>query len=77
MHLDTFRNIDLFFQGLYYVKVSVYTKKADDVSTLAIAREGYEYRCLPAIPRNILIFIIHSNLGQLCEPVLYFYIQNA
>jgi len=32
VHLDTFRNIDLFFQGLYYVKVSVYTKKADEVS---------------------------------------------
>ena len=35
VHLDTFRNIDLFFQGLYYVKVSVYNKKADEVSSLA------------------------------------------
>ena len=30
VHLDTFRNIDLFFQGLYYVKVSVYNKKGGD-----------------------------------------------
>ena len=35
VHLDTFRNIDLFFQGLYYVKVSVYNKKGDEVSSLA------------------------------------------
>ena len=32
VHLDTFRNIDLFFQGLYYVKVSVYNKRGDEVS---------------------------------------------
>jgi hypothetical protein len=32
VHLDTFRNIDLFFQGLYYVKVSVSNKKGDEVS---------------------------------------------
>lgn len=31
VHLDTFRNIDLFFQGLYYVKVSLYNKKNDEV----------------------------------------------
>jgi hypothetical protein len=31
VHLDSFRNIDLFFQGLYYVKVSVYNKKNDEV----------------------------------------------
>ena len=32
VHLDSFRNIDLFFQGLYYVKVSVYNKKNDEVN---------------------------------------------
>jgi len=32
VHLESFRNIDLFFQGLYYVKVSVYNKKNDEVS---------------------------------------------
>ena len=32
VHLDTFRNIDLFFQGLYYVKVSVHSKKGEQVS---------------------------------------------
>ena len=32
VHLDSFRNIDLFFPGLYYVKVSVYNKKNDEVS---------------------------------------------
>jgi len=32
VHLDSFRNIDLFFQGLYYLKVSVYNKKNDEVS---------------------------------------------
>lgn len=31
VHLDSFRNIDLFFQGLYYVKVSVYNKKNNEV----------------------------------------------
>lgn len=31
VHLDSFRNIDLFFQGLYYVKVSVHNKKGDEV----------------------------------------------
>ena len=31
VHLDSFRNIDLFFQGLYYLKVSVYNKKNDEV----------------------------------------------
>ena len=79
VHLDTFRNIDLFFQGLYYVKVSVYNKKGGD----EVSKGGWmgQYRlmhaCLPVIPRNILIFIIHSNLGELCESVLYFYVQNA
>lgn len=32
VHLDSFRNIDLFFQGLYYLKVSVFNKKNDEVS---------------------------------------------
>lgn len=32
VHLDSFRNIDLFFQGLYYLKVSVHNKKNDEVS---------------------------------------------
>jgi len=32
VHLDSFRNIDLFFQGLYYVKVSLYNKKNEEVS---------------------------------------------
>lgn len=31
VHLESFRNIDLFFQGLYYVKVSLYNKKGDEV----------------------------------------------
>jgi hypothetical protein len=31
VHLETFRNIDLFFQGLYYVKVSLSNKKGDEV----------------------------------------------
>lgn len=77
VHLDTFRNIDLFFQGLYYVKVSVYNKKGDEVSRFASRGRIGLARYLPVTPRNILIFIIFSNLGQLCESVLYFYIQNA
>jgi len=32
VHLDSFRNIDLFFQGLYYVRVSIFNKKNDEVS---------------------------------------------
>ena len=32
IHLESFRNIDLFFQGLYYIKVSLYNKKIDEVS---------------------------------------------
>ena len=31
VHLESFRNIDLFFQGLYYIKVSVYNKKNEEV----------------------------------------------
>ena len=32
VHLESFRNIDLFFQGLYYVKVTLYNKRNDEVS---------------------------------------------
>ena len=32
VHLESFRNIDLFFQGLYYVKVQLYNKKNDEVT---------------------------------------------
>jgi hypothetical protein len=32
VHLETFRNIDLFFQGLYYVKISIHNKKSDEVT---------------------------------------------
>jgi hypothetical protein len=32
VHLESFRNIDLFFQGLYYLKVTLYNKKNDEVS---------------------------------------------
>ena len=31
VHLESFRNIDLFYQGLYYLKVTVYNKKNDEV----------------------------------------------
>ena len=31
VHLESFRNIDLFYQGLYYLKVTLYTKKQDEV----------------------------------------------
>lgn len=31
VHIESFRNIDLFFQGLYYLKVSLYNKKNDEV----------------------------------------------
>ncbi len=31
VHLDTFRNIDLFFQGLYFIKVAVFNKKNEEV----------------------------------------------
>lgn len=27
VHLESFRNIDLFFQGIYYARVRLYTKK--------------------------------------------------
>ena len=48
VHLDTFRNIDLFFQGLYYVKVSVYNKKGDEVSLLPCT--GTVVGCFPVAP---------------------------
>lgn len=32
VHLESFRNIDLFYQGLYYLKVSLYSKKHEEVS---------------------------------------------
>lgn len=31
VHLESFRNIDLFYQGLYYVKVSLHNKKNEEV----------------------------------------------
>jgi hypothetical protein len=34
VHLESFRNIDLFYQGLYYIKVSLYNKKNDEVSDI-------------------------------------------
>ncbi len=33
VHLESFRNIDLFYQGLYYLKVNLYYKKNDEVSS--------------------------------------------
>ena len=27
IHLESFRNIDLFFQGIYYIRLKLYTKK--------------------------------------------------
>jgi len=32
VHLESFRNIDLFYQGLYYIKVNIYNKKNEEVS---------------------------------------------
>ena len=31
VHLESFRNIDLFYQGLYYVKITLYSKKGEEV----------------------------------------------
>ena len=31
IHLESFRNIDLFYQGLYYIKVNLFSKKGEDV----------------------------------------------
>jgi hypothetical protein len=31
VHLESFRNVDLFYQGLYYLKVNVYYKKGEEV----------------------------------------------
>lgn len=36
VHLESFRNIDLFFQGLYYVKVSLYNKKGEEVISILL-----------------------------------------
>ena len=30
VHLESFRNIDLFFQGIYYTRLKVYYKKKQD-----------------------------------------------
>lgn len=27
VHLESFRNIDIFFQGLYYIQIKLYQKK--------------------------------------------------
>ena len=48
IHLDSFRNIDLFFQGLYYIKVSVYNKKNDEVS------ESSKINCIAILRKSIL-----------------------
>jgi hypothetical protein len=57
VHLDTFRNIDLFFQGLYYIKVSVYNKRGDEVSTLKYphGRVGLPWIFLFASILNIVV----------------------
>ena len=41
VHLESFRNIDLFYQGLYYVKVSVYNKKNEEVRYILYIRHPY------------------------------------
>lgn len=48
IHLDSFRNIDLFFQGLYYLKVKLYNKKNGEVSNEDIIILSYSMRILIA-----------------------------
>lgn len=36
VHLESFRNIDLFYQGLYYLKVNLYNKRGEEVSIFYI-----------------------------------------
>jgi len=32
IHVESFRNIDLYYQGLYFLKVSLYNTKHEEVS---------------------------------------------
>jgi hypothetical protein len=35
VHLESFRNIELFYQGLYFLKVYLYSQVEDDVKSYA------------------------------------------
>ncbi len=66
VHLESFRNIDLFYQGLYYIKVSLHNKKNDEVSiNHDIPTQGdewisdYSYSCTMLI--HIVFFKARSH----------------
>ena len=46
VHLESFRNIDLFYQGLYYIKVTLYSKRNEEVIYILIL---YIYIYYPTI----------------------------
>ena len=39
VHLESFRNIDLFYQGIYYVQVKLYSKKTRDFTESADSKQ--------------------------------------
>ena len=45
LHVDTFRNIDLFYQGLYFIRFRLYYKQNHESTQLSegIAQEGETY----------------------------------
>ena len=49
VHLDSFRNIDLFFQGLYYVRVSIFNKKNDEVFPITLNTLSTALLCEPLL----------------------------
>lgn len=49
VHLDSFRNIDLFFQGLYYLRVAVYNKKNEEVRNI-YSSYSKAILCEPVLP---------------------------
>lgn len=42
IHLESFRNIDLFFQGIYYTRFRIHSKKKTDTGTNAPSQSQEE-----------------------------------
>lgn len=67
IHLEQFRNIDLFYQGLYYLKVKIYHLKNEQVNrSFGIS----------ALITNIIHCLINIYLEGLRNALLLFYFSS-
>jgi protein-tyrosine phosphatase len=47
IHFDNFRNIDLYYQGLYYAKIKVYNNQMQNIPILKPDSTTQDYSDLP------------------------------